>query len=117
MSKQLAESTPSCQTNAFPSTSSTFDISGAPLAQRRRVGPASLADRGRFQPEWNDMYTFSPPSGKFSLLVNSRNHSHLSYADSDDNTGSSDVAEGVGQLSLDENSEVKMESIIVRQMS
>jgi len=72
----------------FASHSSTFDIPGPPVPQRRRTDDLSMADRARFHPNWNDMYTMGSPS------------------DSDDNT-TSDAAEAVGQLSLDENSEIR----------
>ncbi|KAF7966216.1 hypothetical protein HWV62_39477, partial [Athelia sp. TMB] len=80
-------------------TGSTFNAEG-PLAQRRRTGDASVFNQfgstsefgmGQGQDAWGAMYTM-PPSGG---------------AQSDSDDAADDAAEGVGHLSLDENSEIR----------
>ena len=56
-------------TSQFAAQSSTFDMSGAPLPQRRRTDDLSVATRARFHPNWNDMYTMGPPSGAIDRFV------------------------------------------------
>ena len=52
------------------------------------------------------MYTMSPPSGIITSLFPCWVVADIDTADSEDVSNSSDGAEAVGQLSLDENSEV-----------
>lgn len=108
ISAQLASSSPlpSGSRNRLPSSSPTFNLtSGAPLMQRRRTDPMFMFDAPQFQPEWNDMYTMGDQSGRPEQSHCNILDANNIPSDSDGNAGS-DVAEGVGQLSLDENSEV-----------
>ncbi|KII93670.1 hypothetical protein PLICRDRAFT_35889 [Plicaturopsis crispa FD-325 SS-3] len=74
---------------AFPSHNpSTYDTGGTPMNQRRRLD-ANQATVPFAQPDWNDMYTME------------------SNEDDSEFDASTDAADGVGQLSLDENQEVR----------
>jgi hypothetical protein len=67
IASQLANSSSASSSNYnrhFASHSSNFDISGARNPQRRRMDDMSMADRMRFDLNWKNMYTMSPPSGK-----------------------------------------------------
>jgi len=85
----LSPTSPSNYRDHFASHSSTFDMPGGRKPQRRRTDGPSMTNDTRFHLNWNDMYTMGPPS------------------DSEENNVSSDAADAVGQLSLDENSEIR----------
>ncbi|KAF9245870.1 fungal-specific transcription factor domain-containing protein [Melanogaster broomeanus] len=77
----------SASMRATPSQSPTRAFGGAPLPQRRRLDDPS-SGAGPSQPDWNEMYTME------------------GLSDSDD-TDESQGATAFGQLSLDENQEVR----------
>ena len=83
---------------------STFD-SDVRMPQRRRTDDLPMPDRARFHPNWNEMYTMGPPSGTKWTFYRRQSMLIYTFPDSDDST-CSDAADAVGQLSLDENSEV-----------
>ncbi|KAF9225551.1 hypothetical protein BS17DRAFT_751446 [Gyrodon lividus] len=76
----------SASMHAAPSQSPNRAFGGAPLPQRRRLDDSSFG-MGPSQPDWNEMYT-------------------MELSDSDD-TDESQGATAFGQLSLDENQEVR----------
>src|SRR6202011_5807395 len=85
------------------SHSSTFDKSSMRMRQRRRTDDPSIADRARFHPNWNEMYTMGPPSGRCEYFITRNCCLYVTFPDSDEHDYFSDAAEAVGQLSLDEN--------------
>ena len=84
--------------------------SGAPLPQRRRLDDSSIrADLSH--PNWNEMYIMEASSGGLSFRWRSSSVTLTSSASDSADTDESQCATAFGQLSLDENREVRYTSI------
>ncbi|KAF8846123.1 hypothetical protein BDN67DRAFT_1064611 [Paxillus ammoniavirescens] len=90
LSKAVVGDISSTSMQIAPSQSSNRTFGGAPLPQRRRLDDPN-SGAGPSQPDWNEMYTME------------------GLSDSDD-TDESQGATAFGQLSLDENQEVRFHS-------
>jgi hypothetical protein len=86
--------------SASGSRISSFDVSGVPLTQRRRLNTSSNSIP--VQPDWKDMYTLEGSGASITASVGS---SSLDPSDHDE-ISHREAVEGMGALSLDEHQEV-----------
>lgn len=82
-----------------PSSTTTSDVSGAPLSQRRRLNNTS--DDTPIKPEWNNLYTLPGDFHNYGSISRSSPWDELDESQKD-------PAEGMGELSLDEHQEVSV---------
>ncbi|KAJ3895160.1 fungal-specific transcription factor domain-containing protein [Lentinula edodes] len=88
------------------SSSSTYSVTSAsspdgPAAQRRRLDSTPTDSQGH--PDWNDMYTLEALSGERDV----RHDAFTNSLHPSDNEESDGITEGMGELSVTENQEIR----------
>lgn len=88
----------------YPAKPVSLPLSEAPAPQRRRLN--DYTNPVSPEPNWNGMYTFDPvPGGKRITLLHFAISSEM-RSDEDERGSADSTADGVGQLSLDEDHQV-----------